>query len=638
MVFDKPVDGALHMIDKGVSVFPLREVCGDDKEAKKPAVAWKEWATLDKNKVKSYAKEHPYCGWGSALSNGFTGIDDDGPNGEGVVGLEIKYGQMPKTFRVSTWSGKVHLYYKGVTNRNTVKDQNGLNGYTDTRSTIGGYLVCPGTKIYGKNFNDVTAEYTILDDLPFAELPKAIQKDIDGGKVVEKVKTDIDEEDLDQEWHKGDVINYLENRARAAVSGSGDGDATGYAVAAHCGDLGVSQGVCEELMVRHYLPRCTGADDAWITKVVSNAYRYRQNGVGAKTAEADFKEIWEDAERVVAENIDELQPLGVLDLCTTYPDLRPPLIHGLLREGETMNIVASPKVGKSWLVGGLAADMAVGQEWLGLRTERKRVLVIDNELHPETTSSRFRAILEAKGLLGHPDINKNLRMVHLRGKEMDLYKLAKYLERINPGDYGVVILDAWYRFIPKGESENDNAFTTKALNLIDNHAKRLGCAFILIHHASKGDQGGKSVTDVGAGAGAFSRATDAHVVLRPHATQDDLLCVDMRQRSWKPMEPFCIRREHPIFNVDDCAVVELATALTQKTKEADERLRHMLGEVQEWFTWEASMPSVELQERIRSKFGVGEKKGREVLKKMREDLGFQLIKNEGGKYEIRVPE
>jgi len=40
-----------------------------------------------------------------------------------------------------------------------------------------------------------------------------------------------------------------------------------------------------------------------------------------------------------------------------FPKLRPPIIHGLLREGETLNVNAPPKTGKSWMV--LDAALAI---------------------------------------------------------------------------------------------------------------------------------------------------------------------------------------------------------------------------------------------------------------------------------------
>ena len=79
-----------------------------------------------------------------------------------------------------------------------------------------------------------------------------------------------------------------------------------------------------------------------------------------------------------------------------YPQLRPPLIDGILRRGETMNIIASPKVGKSWMVNDLAICVAMGQPWLGMPTVQGKVLILDNELHPETMSSRIATLKEKR--------------------------------------------------------------------------------------------------------------------------------------------------------------------------------------------------------------------------------------------------
>jgi hypothetical protein len=75
---------------------------------------------------------------------------------------------------------------------------------------------------------------------------------------------------------------------------------------------------------------------------------------------------------------------NVYGLIDTFPGLRRPVIHGLLREGETMNVISAPKMGKSWLVTDLALSVATGRDWLGFRCERGDVLILDNELHGET--------------------------------------------------------------------------------------------------------------------------------------------------------------------------------------------------------------------------------------------------------------
>ena len=54
--------------------------------------------------------------------------------------------------------------------------------------------------------------------------------------------------------------------------------------------------------------------------------------------------------------------------------------------------------------------------------------------------------------------------------------------------------------MPAGADENDNATMAGLYNALDCYADALGAAFVNIHHSSKGDQSGKAVTDVGAGA------------------------------------------------------------------------------------------------------------------------------------------
>lgn len=74
----------------------------------------------------------------------------------------------------------------------------------------------------------------------------------------------------------------------------------------------------------------------------------------------------------------------------------------------------------------------------------------------------------------------------------------------------------------------------------------MGCGFILIHHSSKGNQSGKSITDVGAGAGSQSRAADTHLVIRPHEEQD-IFVMEASIRSWAPIEPIALHWQWPLF-------------------------------------------------------------------------------------------
>jgi hypothetical protein len=241
-------------------------------------------------------------------------------------------------------------------------------------------------------------------------------------------------------------------------------------------------------------------------------------------------------------------PCSLRELVASHPNLRPAVIEGLLRVGETANVVAAPKKGKSWLVDGLGLSVTSGRKWLDtFQCTAGRVLLIDAELHPEVKAHRLPLVAEAMGIdAGYLD---SIDVLPLRGAGVDLLQLGPCIDSIEPGRYALVILDAWYRFLPPGFSENDNAQVMALYNRIDAYTSRLGAAWVNVHHASKGDQSGKSTTDVGSGAGSQSRAADTHLVIRQHE-QDDVAVIEAVVRSWPPVQPLAIRWTFPVWQLD----------------------------------------------------------------------------------------
>jgi hypothetical protein len=232
------------------------------------------------------------------------------------------------------------------------------------------------------------------------------------------------------------------------------------------------------------------------------------------------------------------------ELLRRYPERRPAVIEGLLREGETMNVIASSKRGKSWLILSLLFAIGLGRRWLDtFDTTQGRVLLIDNELHEETSAHRIRTMANSLGI-PIEDIADSIHTVNLRGRLQDLFGLGRWLLRIKPFTYKLVVIDAWYRTMPGGTDENDNGAMARLYNLLDSYAEALRTSFSLIHHSSKGNQTSKQVVDVGSGAGSMSRAVDSHVVLRPHE-EDDVVVMEAAVRSWPPVEPRCLRYEFP---------------------------------------------------------------------------------------------
>jgi hypothetical protein len=236
------------------------------------------------------------------------------------------------------------------------------------------------------------------------------------------------------------------------------------------------------------------------------------------------------------------------DLCKGPPTLREPIVDGLFRRGEVVNWIASPKVGKTWMLYGLILAVCTGSEWLGRRVRHGKVLLIDNELHPETGLQRLHKV--ATGARADlVAVDASLSVAWLRGASQGLEELEETIRAHPRGTWSLICLDAFYRFIPRGTDENANGDMVQMYNHLDRIAAASGAAIVNVHHASKGDQSQKGVTDVGSGAGAISRATDTHIVYLRHATEG---CVTMRAvcRSFPPPPPVVLRVAPPLVTLE----------------------------------------------------------------------------------------
>jgi hypothetical protein len=243
------------------------------------------------------------------------------------------------------------------------------------------------------------------------------------------------------------------------------------------------------------------------------------------------------------------------------------VIHGILRRGESCNIIAASKVGKSFLAGQLAWCVATGRPWLSYDVTQSKVLIIDNELHPETLVSRLDRMANEM-MIDHSDRIGSIDVIPLRGLGLDVNSVGSQLT-IPEGQYGLIIVDALYRWLPEGISENSNSDMMQVYNRIDELAAIWGAAVVIVHHASKGDQSEKSLTDVGSGAGAIARAADTHLVIRPHE-QPDLNVLEAVTRSFKSPNPVSIKFEYPLWSAIACPAV-LKTRKDSGSKSQEKR-------------------------------------------------------------------
>lgn len=271
------------------------------------------------------------------------------------------------------------------------------------------------------------------------------------------------------------------------------------------------------------------------------AHRQREPG--------DKPEIEHDRRARRNNNSPKIETYTLADLGQKYPHLHRPIIEGLLREQETMNIISVSKIGKSWLAYGLILSVATGRPWFRFPTHRGRVLLIDNELHRPTLANRLYSVGNAMEIQSK-EYEEAVEIWPLRGQLRNIYEIDHALRAVEPGTYKLIVLDAKYRALPADTSENDNAAETALYNTVDSIAERSQAAVVLIHHSTKGNQAEKRITDVGAGAGAQSRAADCHLILREHA-EAGAVVMEAAVRSFAPVEPLTLRYEFPLWVSDD---------------------------------------------------------------------------------------
>ena len=280
---------------------------------------------------------------------------------------------------------------------------------------------------------------------------------------------------------------------------------------------------------------------------------------------------------------------------------RPVVIDGLMRRGDVANIIASTKVGKSWFAVLLAFCVATGRDWLGRGVAQGNVLLIDNELYDADIQNRLSPVAHAMSVLHDPN-HSRFDYVALRGNLLSITDLETLLMQYEPGDLTLIVMDAKYRFFGDLE-ENSNEDQTIFHNIIDRVAKHLECVIVLIHHSTKGDQSGKSVTDVGSGGGAQSRAADCHLVLRPHA-EDGLAVLDAAVRTFAPVEPQTIRWNFPLWSLEEGVEAILRADKSRGDSRQETKDREAIGVLVKIIREEKGEPKTAYD--LRKKVGYGQ--------------------------------
>jgi RecA-family ATPase len=239
----------------------------------------------------------------------------------------------------------------------------------------------------------------------------------------------------------------------------------------------------------------------------------KQYIVAENIGKATFEEWREYVESL---NDDLPDPENLADVWGNMPQLSPPLIGGVLRQGHKLLLAGPSKAGKSFALLELCVAIAEGRDWLGFPCARGKVLYVNLELDRASCLNRLRDVYGKLGMKNQesgmkssvPDSLKNIDIWNLRGSAVPMDKLApKLIRRAQKKNYIAIIIDPIYKVITGDENSADQM--ARFCNQFDLICTSLGCAVIYCHHHSKGAQGQKSAMDRASGSGVFARDPDA---------------------------------------------------------------------------------------------------------------------------------
>jgi RecA-family ATPase len=246
------------------------------------------------------------------------------------------------------------------------------------------------------------------------------------------------------------------------------------------------------------------------------------------------KESWKEWQEWIESINDDLpEPESMQSAWDNLPDLSPPLINGVLRQGHKMLIAGPSKAGKSFSLIELCVAFAEGKEWLGWKCAQGRVMYVNLELDRASCFHRFKDVYTALGW--NPESLHNIDIWNLRGKSVPMDKLApKLIRRAAKKNYIAIIIDPIYKVITGDENSADQM--AAFCNQFDQICEKLKTAVIYCHHHSKGVQGGKKSIDRASGSGVFARDPDAILDLIELDLNDDILKQEKNKASCKVSE------------------------------------------------------------------------------------------------------
>lgn len=426
----------------------------------------------------------------AVLTRNVVVLDIDCKDGvDGYKALE-SLPEMPRTFRVKTPSGGLHIYFRAAVGK---YGQSDLAPGINVRAT-NGYVLGPGATYKGKR-------YEVQDDAEIAELPdwlgellsQAMRRECEPGAAV----GELDTPDAIERARR-----YLDDQDDV-LPGARHG--TLFKVAARLGDMGISEETALDLIEPWHEERCDPPLEDWDwRRQVSGAYQYRKKVIGIDNPAAGFEPAPEDEvyERAAANVF--AGKWWRFDLKredeATIPQ-RPWLAAGTLLRGKITLFVAPGGTGKSLLTIQWAAALALGDgKFTGLPglQEPCNVAIINNEDELDELRRRAAAVFKEFGL----DYDKAAGRLHFYSGAVRAFKsmvrnpktrelketpefeaLATY---VRENAIKVLIIDPLVS--THTASENSNEEMNTVVEALRSLATATDCAILIVHHTTKPPQ------------------------------------------------------------------------------------------------------------------------------------------------------
>lgn len=189
----------------------------------------------------------------------------------------------------------------------------------------------------------------------------------------------------------------------------------------------------------------------------------------------------------------------------TFPPVKY-VVPGVIPEGMTL-LVAAPKIGKSWMVLGLAISLSEGSEAFGCIPvgEARPVLYLALEDGPRRLQDRM---LRLAAFTASPLLEFRVGL----GEAKAIDTIAKFMTE-HAGQDPVVILDTLGKVMPPAGNASQYGHDYRMLSALKATADAVpGSSLVIVHHTRKGEGG--DFLDAVSGTQGIAGAADTVIVLK----------------------------------------------------------------------------------------------------------------------------